>query len=328
MIYPWQQSAWQQLADHWQQQAHAWLFYGQAGTGKLAFARHLAQALLCEQPQADHQPCGQCTACHLVAQHSHPDLHELTPEQPEGEEVARKLLQIKVDAVRAVLDFVHLSAHRGGRRVVLVHPAESLNLQAANALLKVLEEPPPQVVFLLVAHQKDALLPTIKSRCRAHHLPAPARAEALAWLQQQAVADADTLLAFHGGAPLFADEPQQRELHSQLLPLLARPRLLPLLDYAAQFDRHKLPLSLLLDWLGKWLFDIALARQQLPARYHPARQAELDALAASDGQALFSLYARLNTLAPYGRHTLNVKMQAEDLLIDYIQFWQTAQGSP
>lgn len=323
MIYPWQQTTWQQLAEHWPQQPHAWLLHGKAGTGKLAFAQHLAQALLCENPQPQHQPCGHCPSCHLFAQHSHPDLCTLTPEIPEGDNVARKLLQIKVDAVRAVLDFIHLSAHRGGQRVVLVHPAESMNTQAANALLKALEEPPPQMVFILVSHNKDALLPTIKSRCRALALPMPTQQQALAYLHAQDQADAEALLAFHGGAPLFADNPAQDDLRAQLLALLAQPRLLALLDYAALFDRQKLPLAILIDWLQKWLLDIGLAQHNRAPLYYPAWQAALNQLAGrTTALPLLALTERLNTLAPYGQHTLNVKMQAEDLLIDYLNFWQ------
>lgn len=323
MIYPWHQHAWQQLAAHWAKRPNAWLLHGKAGTGRLAFARHLAQALLCETPLAEHMPCGQCNACHLLAQNTHPDLFELTPVLAEGDSAARKSVQIKVDAVRALLNFAHLSSHRGGWRVVLVHPAESMNLQAANALLKVLEEPPEQVVFILVCHNKDRLLPTIKSRCRQFALPAPAPDAALAWLQQQGTAKAENLLAFHGGAPLFADHAAQDDLRAQLLALLERPRLLALLDYAALFDRQKQPLALLLDWLHKWLLDIGLAQQNMPALYYPGHQSALQQLGNHTCHLhLFALLDRLTALAPYGQHTLNVKMQAEDLFIDYLHFWQ------
>lgn len=323
MIYPWQQSLWQQMAEHWANQPNAWLLYGKAGIGKLTFARHLAQALLCENPRPDHAPCQQCPSCHLLSQDSHPDLCVLSPEEADGEPNARKLLQIKVNAVREVLDFAHLSSHRGGRRVVLVHPAESMNIQAANALLKVLEEPPEQVLFILISHSKDALLPTIKSRCRQLALPTPGQEEALAWLEQHDVADAASLLAFHGGAPLFVHNPLHIDVRNTLLAALAKPRLLALLDYAALFDRQKWPLALLLDWLYKWLLDIGLAQQKMPALYYPAWQDTLNELGQhSHPLALFQLIKRLNALTPYGQHTLNVKMQAEDLLIDYLQFWQ------
>ena len=103
MIYPWHETAWQQLTQHWQNQPNAWLFTGKAGTGKTAFARHFAQALLCETPSEQHQPCGQCSSCHLFLQGTHPDFYALQPEQPETEAGNRKLLQIKIDAVRAIV---------------------------------------------------------------------------------------------------------------------------------------------------------------------------------------------------------------------------------
>lgn len=101
--------------------------------------------------------------CHLFEQGSHPDFMLLTPGQDEDTGNARKLLQIKIDSVREVLQFSQITSHRGGLKVIVINPAESMNVQAANALLKVLEEPPQNVVFILVSSQKDRLLPTIKA---------------------------------------------------------------------------------------------------------------------------------------------------------------------
>ena len=136
MIYPWHQQQWRQIAEHWQNRPNAWLFTGRENTGKTEFARFTAQALLCETPKDNHEPCGTCTSCHLFAQKSHPDFYELTPEMPEGEAIGHKLLQIKIDAVRGIVDGIHLTSVRGGLRVVLVHPAEGMNLQAANSRSK------------------------------------------------------------------------------------------------------------------------------------------------------------------------------------------------
>ena len=323
MIYPWHESAWRQLAAQWGNRPNAWLLTGRRDTGKTAFARHLAQALLCEQPQAEHQPCDNCPSCHLFAQGSHPDYYELAPELPAEGESARKLLQIKIDAVRAVLAPLLQSSVRGGLRVVLVQPAETMNTQAANALLKMLEEPPASVVFLLVTHNKDRLLPTIKSRCRPFLLPAPSAEEALGYLKTQNTPQAEVLLAFHSGAPLFAAEPEQDAMREELCQLLAKPRLLAILDYAAAFDKQKWPLAVFLDWLHKWLADIALAQQNLPPLYYPQHQAAIFQVASrTRGAALFQLVHTLNRLSPYGRHTLSVRMQVENLLTGYLAFWQ------
>ena len=319
MIYPWHEAAWQQLTQHWQNQPNAWLFTGKAGTGKTAFARHFAQVLLCETPSEQHQPCGQCASCHLFLQGTHPDFYALQPEQPETEAGSRKLLQIKIDAVRAILEPLTQSSIRGGRRVVLINPAESMNIQAANALLKMLEEPPEAVIFLLVTHNRDRLLPTIKSRCRQMLLPAPSQEVALDYLRGQQIGQPENLLAFHSGAPLFAHAPEQDALREKLLALLAAPRLLAILDYAAEYDKQKFPLAFLLDWLQKWLIDIALAQRNIAPLYYPQHTAPIAQIAAKTNPAtLFALSGSLKSLHPYGYHSLNVKMQTEFLLCDYL----------
>lgn len=323
MIYDWHQAAWQQLRQNWQQSAHAWLLIGQQNTGKTTFARYFAQALLCETPTTQHEPCGHCVSCHLFQQGSQPDFYELCPEIPEEGTTSRKLWQIKIDAVRDILEPLNQSSVRGGRRVVLIHPAESLNLQAANALLKILEEPPEAVVFVLVSHHRDSVLPTIKSRCRTLLLPPPDKQTALQYVKNQGIENAENLLAFHSHAPLFPHHPEQDKLREDLLTVLSSPRLLAILDYALAFDKSKLSLATCLDWLNKWLIDLALLQQNLPLMYYPAHQDSLKTLAQKTNPAtLFRFQAALNALAPYGHHSLNVKMQVEDLLCEYLAFTQ------
>jgi len=125
------------------------------------------------------------------------------------------------------------------------------------------------------------------------------------------------------GAPLFDEDPGQTALRGELLQLLAAPRLLAVLDYAAAFDKQKQPLAVFLDWLQKWLLDIGLAQQNMPPLYYPASREQSAAVAGrTTPAALFRLNGRLNELIPYGRHTLSVKMQLEYLLTEYLHFWQ------
>ncbi|UOP05077.1 DNA polymerase III subunit delta' [Conchiformibius kuhniae] len=317
MIYPWHEAAWRALSA--QAPPSALLFYGKRATGKRTFARAYARLLLCEQAHNGHA-CGVCASCRLSEHGSHPDFYLLEPDEGSDNGTGRKLAHIKIDAVRALLEPLNQSSMRGGRRVVLIDPAESLNPQAANALLKILEEPPPAVVFLLVSGQRGLLLPTVRSRCRPMPLPAPTPEQALAYLHAQGRGDgAAEQLAFHGGAPLFAAEPEQEALRESLLVVLAEPRLLAVLNFAAEFDRHKYPLALLLDWLYKWLADMALAQYGAAPQYYPARAADSARAAAQTNPAtLFRFQADLNRLAPYGHHSLNVKMQAEALLCHYL----------
>jgi DNA polymerase-3 subunit delta' len=150
---------------------------------------------------------------------SHPDLRRLEPEalarrfavEEEGEspvapaaKTAKPSQEIKVDQVRELDGFLGLRSHRGRRRIVLVQPAEAMNIHAANALLKALEEPQSGAHFLLVAHRPARLLATIRSRCAALPLPLPEPELARAWLKAQSIPEAEAWLTFAGGAPLLA----------------------------------------------------------------------------------------------------------------------------
>lgn len=318
MIYPWHQQAWQRFQSSADRLPNAWLLVGKRHIGKTEFARHLAASLLCEKNHG-LDACGECSSCHLASLGTHPDFYELTP-IVEDEDNAKKLLQIKIEAVRQVLDNIHLTPLRAPRRVVLIHPAESMNIQAANALLKALEEPSETVIFILVAHHRDRLLPTIKSRCRQFTLPAPNHDEALAYLQQQQVPNAESYLAFHAGSPLFDHQLDAFELRNDLLKVLIKPRLLAVLDYAAQFDRAKQPLALFLDWLDKWLIDMIATNQGKNVLFYPQYQDELCGL--SDNIPIMKFFALRDEVIqtqPYGQHTLNVKLVVESLLFDYLE---------
>ncbi|HGF2963741.1 TPA: DNA polymerase III subunit delta', partial [Burkholderia multivorans] len=219
MIYPWQTDDWNRLQQLRAQWPHALLLHGQAGIGKLQFAQHLARGFLCESPQPNGEPCGTCAACTWFAQGNHPDYRIVLPEALAGEapgaaddakpadaddsgkKTRTPSKEIKIEQVRALLDFCGVGSHRGGLRVVVLYPAEALNVAASNALLKTLEEPPPGVVFLLVSARIDRLLPTIVSRCRQWPMSVPAPEAAAAWLATQGVDDARALLAEAGGAP-------------------------------------------------------------------------------------------------------------------------------
>jgi DNA polymerase-3 subunit delta' len=202
------------------QRGHALMLHGPAGIGTLHFGLALAQAWLCEAAAAPGtpRPCGRCGSCRLVQSHGHPDLFVLLPEtlrqqhawpladdKPESEDGKKKpSKQIRIDEVRSAIDWVGKTSARGRGKVVLLHPAEALNLQAASALLKTLEEPPPGTRVLLGVADPANLLPTVRSRCQRVPLPPPTQAEATRWLAEQGVKDAEVLLAAASGRPLEA----------------------------------------------------------------------------------------------------------------------------
>src|SRR5690349_12176631 len=143
-------------------------------------------------------------------------------------------------------------------------------MPASNALLKTLEEPPPGTVFLLASNGLDRLLPTILSRCRKFALPMPAHAEALAWLTQQGVPDADSWLREEGGAPLAAlsaSNSGSREELDTLLQFLARPSVDGALRQAEKLAKS--PLSALVAWEQRWLYDLLSSKLAGSVRYYP-----------------------------------------------------------
>lgn len=132
--------------------SHAYLFIGSAGSGKLDAAYALAQGALC--PDGG---CGSCDDCERVARRSHPDVHLLTPGSPSG---------YLVDQIRGVVDDLAMAPIRARRKVYILDEAEQLTSATANALLKSLEEPPEGVMFVLLASTREAVLPTVLSRCQ------------------------------------------------------------------------------------------------------------------------------------------------------------------
>lgn len=324
MQYPWQAADWQRIRAEFERLPNAWLFAGPAGIGKRAFAEQVAAALLCETPMPDRHACGQCEACRWLAAGHHPDYRVLSPEleeegAKEGKSV-RKLPVIKIEAVRELIDFAHLSAaKRVGRRVIIVEPAEAMNLAAANALLKILEEPPANVLFLLVSHNRERLLPTIKSRCRPFVLARPNQQEALAWLNAAGVQNAEAELAQHGGVPLFDHDPAAAETRRQLLKALTVPTLASMLAFAEKVERDKLGFAQVLEWLMKWLADLSSLRLAGHIRYYPDERQALAALAErADPAQLMKAYDTLLALAPFSQHTLNTRLQIEAALLEYL----------
>ena len=248
-IYPWQQALWSQLGGR-AQHAHAYLLYGPAGIGKRALAEHWAAQLLCQRPAAAGA-CGECKACQLLAAGTHPDYFVLEPEEAEK--------PIRVDQVRDLVGFVVQTAQLGGRKVVLLEPAEAMNVNAANALLKSLEEPSGDTVLLLISHQPSRLLPTIKSRCQQVTCPQPGLAQSQAWLAT-ALPDSDEaeraeLLALAAGSPLMAVSLQaqgvreQRALVTDGVKKLLKQQLSPSQLAEAW---NGVPLLLLFDWFCDW----------------------------------------------------------------------------
>ncbi|WP_332825378.1 DNA polymerase III subunit delta' [Ramlibacter sp.] len=214
MTAPWIRA---QLRGLLAQRGHAWLLHGPSGLGQYQMGLALVQAWLCDRPTADGA-CGACESCHQVEVRAHTDLTVLMPETamqelgwPLGEKAQADIddkkrkpsREIRVDAMRDMLEFAQRTSGRGRGKAVLVYPAERMNHVTANTLLKTLEEPPGDMRFVLATEAAHQLLPTIRSRCLAHPMAWPRAEEATAWLAEEGVpgAAATVLLRAAGGRP-------------------------------------------------------------------------------------------------------------------------------
>lgn len=332
-LWPWLQqplqTALQRLGGH-----HAVLLHGPQGVGQFEFALALARSWLCEAHaagEAQQIACGRCTSCHLIDAGSHPDLQVILPEslqaalgwqsssteeggdkaEGKSEGKTKKLSQeIKVDAIRAVVQFSQHTASRGRAKVVLIHPAERMNLIASNTLLKTLEEPPGQVRFVLSGATLDQLLPTIRSRCQAWCLPMPDTLLAAQWLQGQtegmSLEDAQVLLAAAGGQPLTARDRQQLGLDARAWPQLPQ----ALLQGAAT-ALNQWPLPLVVETLQKLCHDLACSAQGAAPRYFPA-----SSLPPAPELGLLTTWSQeLGKVARHAEHPWNQNLKIETLLL-------------
>ena len=211
--YPWHGALWSALSRQFDQLPHALLLQGRPGLGKHDFAVQLAQALLCGQAR-DGAACGHCHACHLFAAGTHPDLSSVG--------LMEDAKSITVDQIRALGDFLSLRPHTATRKVVVISPAEAMNINAANSLLKLLEEPPLGSMLLLVTSHPARLPATIRSRCARLLFRLPAPSVGQAWLQARPETKNESalLLDLAGGAPLMAESLAREEFPSVRTKLL------------------------------------------------------------------------------------------------------------
>lgn len=262
------------------QRAHALLVHGAPGVGQFELAQMLAQSWLCEAPAGPvgvAPACGRCASCRLVQARSHPDLLVLVPDalrealgwtEADGEAGADKAgkakpsKEIRIDALRAAVQFAQSTSSRGRAKVVVIHPADRMNEFSANSLLKTLEEPPGLARFVLTSGNPQALLPTVRSRCQAVHLGLPGIDAATRWLEQNGVARPEVLLAASGGQPLLALDWSKQGLDSafwsRIPELVARGEAAPFVAW---------PLPRLVETLQKLCHDALCAALRSPSRY-------------------------------------------------------------
>jgi DNA polymerase III subunit delta' len=280
------------------QRGHALLLHVAPGVGALPLSLSLAQSYLCEATSlgsAWQVACGRCGSCKLVQSHVHPDLAVLLPEtlrrahnwpladdRVDSDDTKKKpSKQIRIDEVRGVIDWSTKTSARGRGKVAVIHPADSLNMQSANALLKTLEEPPVGTRLLLTSADPALLLPTVRSRCQHIRVASPSPQAAQQWLLQQGVKDADqaqTLLAACSGRPLDAAALAEAGLDAQTW--LRLPKAVAQ-GHAAALAGWPVPRAL--DALQKICHDAMARATGAPTRFFPNDQVPAHATVAALG---------------------------------------------
>ena len=325
-LYPWQrEAAATALADRarW---PHALLISGPRGVGKRALALEFARSLLCETPIAGGGACGVCASCRYVAAGQHPDLRLAEPVQVDDDGVSKPVEWIQVDAIRDLIEWTQLTSHRRVAKVAVIAPAERMNLSAANALLKTLEEPAPATYLMLVSAAPGRIPATVRSRCAVLQAPRPDAQSARAWLTAQGIDDADALLAQSAGAPLAAQalaDPRYQSERAAWLAGLAAPSSLAPATLAARIDaapreERRERLAHVVDWLLGWCSDLARTAAGASPQENNEHAATLRRLATSVAPIrLFRYHRSLLRQRGLIAHPLTPRLVAEALLTDY-----------
>ena len=331
MIYPWQKTQWQQITQllKTERLPHAMLLYGNQGLGKADFAATLANAVLCQQPTADHQACGLCKACQLLAANTHPDLHYLKPTAPPTSKSKNPVLSIRIDDIRVLCEKLNQTSQYSGFRVAILNQAELLTLSAANSLLKTLEEPGNNVLILLVTARTYRLPVTIRSRCQLLRFTMPDEKQSLHWLkhnqqhnQQAGLTDSQLLqsLKYAFGSPLAALDHLQQAEHQEVLceAMTASVSGKNSLDYAAKLAKYAKVRTL--EGMMSWVSDLSKL-QSCGAETEITNEqyrVKLQVLAKKvNQQRLYRFYDQLNFNLLHSSIAVNEQLLWESLLLSW-----------
>ena len=333
--YPWLEEAASRLSAMKNRLPNAVLIYGAPGCGAFELARHFAESLLCEAPRPDGTSCGRCAGCRLLKSGTHPDLRIVVseymareldlPYTPSEKESSRTKLsrEVRIHQFRALSDFLTMAAHRGGRRVVLVYPADMVRAEAAASLLKSMEEPPEGLIYVLVADDIDAVLPTIRSRSRLLRVGLPSREDALAWLStHKRVKDPEGALAMAGGSPLTALKDTTGltlapKAFDALKHLVLKGAGLTPDDIVRGYSAEMTPPAVSL-FLARWCYDLVRVASGLPVRYFIHETEAMAQLTTGVSlEALLALVAEVETMRRSSEHPLSARQVWEGILLQY-----------
>jgi len=329
MLHLWQQSQWQQIEQliTSDRLPHAMFLHGNQGLGKTDFAVSLANALLCKTPTADHQACGTCPACHLLAAETHPDLYYLKPVPAENTKSKKPTLNIRINDIRSLCSKLSQTSQFGGYRVAILEQADQLTLAAANSLLKTLEEPGKDVLIILTSARSHRLPITIRSRCQLLRFTVPEEKQSLQWLKdiQQGGSSATEeqlrqALSHAFGSPLAAlnhlqDVEQQQILADVMTASVTGKNSLQYAVQLAKFSKIQV-----LEAMLSWTSDLTRLMSCGPGANIINEQNRENLVKLSrkvDQQRLFRFYDQLNFNVLHSSIAVNEQLLWENLLLSW-----------
>lgn len=345
-LYPWLEEPFKKLISN--ELPQAILIYGTKDIGKLQFGIQLTKFLLCESKIKKFNACEECDACRWFSAGNHPDFLPVLPEDLESQlnftdidassissndkSEEKKLSKfIRIDQIRKTISSLETGAHRGNKKIVLIYPVEAMQTAAANSLLKSLEEPPKDVIMILITHQLDQIIPTIRSRCRLIPIGQPSFEGGLNWLKSEldtlkiSSNDIELIYRENGGAILKSFEQIKIGLNSKeafsITNYLLKSTQLNQQDISEIIA--KTSIETLVITLQKWIQDLFLVKNNLNARYFPNQILKLgSSINQISFEKLLNFSNTLKVAKKRSTHPLNHRIQSEQLLIEYVHIFK------
>ncbi|MFN8788879.1 MAG: hypothetical protein ACK5Z5_02250 [Neisseriaceae bacterium] len=322
-LYPWHKENYKKLLLLHTRLPPAILLYGSLGIGIYNLASNFIAALLCENLK-DSTYCGMCSSCIALKHNTHPDLFVLPEANNDDDESQFK--NITVDMVRSAINFAYLSPHLAKHKIIIIENLNLLNLSSANALLKILEEPPSYVLFILMTSNLGTIIPTIRSRCQKMFITVPNYSNNLlsgnnsTSIKHYSVYDGDYSkfwLSYYNDMPLHTPQISDDEL-LLLMDTLISPSVDNIFACTNVFNGKKISFSFIIEFFYKWLTDICIFKNTHRLEIFSDYSEKISTLLTKiDIQRLYFLFDELNFLLKWVNHPLNYKLQIENFLFQY-----------
>ncbi len=340
----WQQENWESFTASPENLHHAQIVTAPSGYGLREFCLAMVQYTLCSNIDRERNTwCGECQNCQLFSAGSHPDFHVVCNEvesvqgrvemigqysyRYQDESVREKKAQLKkiipIDHVRGLIENFMQRPHIASRKVGLIIPADRLNINAANALLKLLEEPPGDSLLILLSSEPSRLPPTVLSRCIQIHLSRPSHEQARTWLEgQTASEDVDLALELTDGAPFKAREICETGLlqtHKELLKGLVGVCQKTTSPYQMSISLNKLDFEEVIKWLQEFVMDVIRWKTtgKIPWWHAGTEQGLMPE--RFSGEKLFQVYDRLCRYRRIARGSLNEQLALDTIFLSIQQ---------